>query len=105
MTEARDLREHTRALDRNTKAITALNATLAEIERARKADGAVIEKAVNDFRNFKGTTAEEALDSARMGTEGLYGVCSNCMMHKCLPGSGAVTSPSCACCKSNHYPV
>jgi homoserine kinase len=87
VTDARDLRENTRALNQNTKAIVALNNTLVDIEKARRVLAA------------SGVTFDEAAKNLK-DNAGLFGVCSECMLHACVPTK--ITSESCACCETNH---
>lgn len=79
--EGYDIRELTRAIKGLTKAADNLATTLVAIERRR---------------------ISEATESG-MGetTEQLFGVCSKCLEHKCIPG-GAANSMACSCCKTNH---
>lgn len=76
MVDARDLRENTRALIRLEKAVEALNKTIVDIERTRRAE-----------------TQQDDITY-------LYMVCPYCTVKKC--GSVEIPDPKCSCCKKNH---
>lgn len=86
MTEGRDIRDLTRAINSLTRVTEALNNTLVEVERGRQ--------------TAAGISVNRPSSSPKGATESIYGICSSCMRHKCLPNK--VHSPSCDCCKTNH---
>jgi hypothetical protein len=93
MSDARDLRENTRALDRNTKSNDALHALLLEIERGRQKER---EESVKDAQLI----AKRAIKLTGLN----FNFCGYCTAIECVAGSPVnnwVTS-GCQCCKMNH---
>jgi hypothetical protein len=80
MNDGRDIRELTRVIKDLTKATTALQNTLVDIERRRQ--------------------DEVSPATVKDDTERLFGFCSSCMMRMCVVG--VFPSKTCACCKTNH---